>query len=79
MRMLGGTTSEGRDDLPDGMAPEGGAWDGVRGRFIRRGWARRRSHALPATPSEGAAGDSVPARTTAGCTAWDGVCGRSRR
>jgi hypothetical protein len=32
MRWLGGTTPEGRDDLPDGMAPAGGAWDGVRGR-----------------------------------------------
>ena len=30
MRWLGGTTPEGRDDLPDGMAPAGGAWDGVR-------------------------------------------------
>ena len=30
MRWLGGTTPEGRADLPDGMAPEGGAWDGVR-------------------------------------------------
>jgi hypothetical protein len=40
MRWLGGTAPQGRDDLPDGMAPEGGAWDGLRGRFIRRAWAR---------------------------------------
>ena len=32
MRWLGGTTLEGRVDLPDLMAREGGAWDGVRGR-----------------------------------------------
>jgi hypothetical protein len=30
MRWLGGTTPEGRANLPDLMAPEGGAWDGVR-------------------------------------------------
>ena len=30
MRWLGGTTPEGRADLPDVLAPEGGAWDGVR-------------------------------------------------
>ena len=32
MRWLGGTTPEERADLPDVMAREGGAWDGVRGR-----------------------------------------------
>jgi hypothetical protein len=32
MRWLGGTTPEGCDDLPDGMAPAGGAWDDARGR-----------------------------------------------
>ena len=30
MRWLGGTAPEGRADLPDLMAPEGAAWDGVR-------------------------------------------------
>ena len=30
MRWLGGTTPEGRADLPDVLAPAGGAWDGVR-------------------------------------------------
>jgi hypothetical protein len=30
MRWLGGTTPEARDDLPDVLTPEGGAWDGVR-------------------------------------------------
>jgi hypothetical protein len=32
MRWLGGTTPEGRDDLPDVLAPEGAPRDGVRGR-----------------------------------------------
>ena len=32
MRWLGGTTPEGRADLPAMVTPEGGAWDGVRGR-----------------------------------------------
>ena len=34
MRWLGGTAPEGRDDLPDVLAPEGGAWDGVRMRSV---------------------------------------------
>jgi hypothetical protein len=29
MRWLGGTTPEGRDALPDVMAPAGAAWDGL--------------------------------------------------
>ena len=33
MRWLGGTTPEGRADLPDVMAPEGVPRDGLRGRF----------------------------------------------
>jgi hypothetical protein len=32
MRWLGGTTPEGRADLPDVLAPEGAAWDDARGR-----------------------------------------------
>jgi hypothetical protein len=40
MRWLGGTTPEVRDHLPDVIAREGAAWDGVRMRFIRRAWAR---------------------------------------
>jgi hypothetical protein len=32
MRWLGGTTPEGRADLPDVLAPEGGAWHAVCGR-----------------------------------------------
>jgi hypothetical protein len=34
MRWLGGTTPEVRDHLPDGIAREGAAWDGVRMRFF---------------------------------------------
>jgi hypothetical protein len=34
MRWLGGTTPEGRDALPDVLAPEGATWDGVRMRFF---------------------------------------------
>ena len=34
MRWLGGTTPEGRADLPDVLAPEGATWDGVRMRFF---------------------------------------------
>jgi hypothetical protein len=32
MRWLGGTTPEGRADLPAMLAPAGAAWDRVRGR-----------------------------------------------
>ena len=34
MRWLGGTTPEGRADLPDVLAPEGAAWDDRRRRSV---------------------------------------------
>jgi hypothetical protein len=34
MRWLGGTTLKARDNLPAVLAPEGAAWDGVRGRSV---------------------------------------------
>ena len=73
MRWLGGTTPEAGVDLPDVLAPEGAAWHDARGRSFRRGWTQRRSHAFLGMAPEGAARDSVPTTTTAGCGARDGA------
>ena len=43
----------------------------------QHGWTRRRSDAVPATASEGAAGDSVPTTTAVGCVPGDGARGPS--
>jgi hypothetical protein len=53
MRWLGGTAPEGRDDLPDGMAPAGGAWDGVR---MRSSCARLDAMTVECVPRDGARG-----------------------
>jgi hypothetical protein len=58
MRWLGGTTPEARADLPDVLAPEGGACDGVRGRSA--------SAQLDATTLGCAACDTVRGR----CPRW---------
>jgi hypothetical protein len=76
MRWLGGTAPEGRDDLPDGMAPAGGAWDGVRMRSScarldamtvgcpSLGWRPRAFPAIPFPPRWRP--DACPGITSAG-------------
>ena len=55
MRWLGGTTPEVRVDLPAMLAPEGGAWDGVRMRFSA---ARLDAMTVGCVPRDGARGPS---------------------
>jgi hypothetical protein len=70
MRWLGGTAPEGRDDLPDVLAPEGGAWDGVRMRSV--------STRLDATTVACAARDTVRGRCPRFRSHQDGRRMRSR-
>jgi hypothetical protein len=79
MRWLGGTTPEGRADLPAMLAPEGAAWDRVRGRSFSALLGamavgcvspRWRPRALPAM--------AFPPRWRPDACFWDGVRGRSR-
>jgi hypothetical protein len=78
MRWLGGTTPEGRADLPDVLAPEGGAWHAVRGHSST---TRLDAMAVACLPWDGARGRCRRWRSHAlavGCVAWDGVRGRCR-
>jgi hypothetical protein len=70
MRWLGGTTPEGRADLPDLMAPAGGAWDGVRMRSFLA--------LVDATTGGCAACDHVPGRCRRFRSHHDGRRMRSR-
>ena len=80
MRWLGGTTPEGRTDLPAMLALAGGAWDGGRMRSFphadgrddgRMRSPRWRPRAVPAIPFP-------PGRRSDACR-WDHVRRRSRR
>jgi hypothetical protein len=79
MRWLGGTTPEGRADLPAMLAPEGAAWVASEGVPSWRWWPRQRSDAYPAMAPERVPGDSVPTTMAAGCVPCDHVRGPSRR
>ena len=60
MRWLGGTTPEGRADLPAKLAPAGGAWDGVP---LRSSWPRGR---CSPTRLRGQGGTSLAVRLSEG-------------
>jgi hypothetical protein len=62
MRWLGGTTPEGRADLPAMLAPEGAAWDGLRGRSFL---ALVAATAVACVPRDGARGRSRQCRSHA--------------
>jgi hypothetical protein len=74
MRWLGGTTPEGRTDLPAMLALAGGAWDGVRMRSFPHADGRDDGRMrFPATAPEGVPGNAVPTTTAVGCGARDGA------
>ena len=79
MRWLGGTTREVRDHLPAMLAPEGAAWDSLRGRSAA---TRLGAMTVGCVPRDGARARSRRFRSHAmavGCVPCDHVRGPSRR
>jgi hypothetical protein len=79
MRWLGGTTPEGRANLPAMLAPEGAAWDRVR---ARSSCALMGAMAVGCVPRAGARGRCPRWRSHAlavGCAVWNAVRGPSPR